>query len=288
MDSPLFGEIIGCLSKHKKNDKLVLVLVTLGGSANEAYRIGRYLQAVYNKVVCFIPSYCKSAGTLLAIAAHELRISPYGELGPLDVQLLQKDEILGRRSGLTTKSAFAELHTHTFKIFETFMLQTIVSAGGSVSFRLAAEIAAQAAASVMSKIYEQITPDSIGQDFRDLSVATEYCQRLNRKACNISAQGIDRLVNDYPSHDFVIDLQEAKEVFEKVHLPTPTLYKVLSSAPKECMTPSGKLIVKMLSADGKALQDATEKQGNVSGGKPNGDARTPEEVGNSGGVSAEA
>ncbi len=288
MDHPLFSEIIGCTSKHKKHDKLVLTLVTLGGSANEAYRIGRYLQSVYNEVACFIPGPCKSAGTLLALSANELRISPFGELGPLDVQLIQKDEILGRRSGLTTKSALSELHSHTFKIFETFMLQTITGAGGAVSFRLAADIAAQTAASVMSKIYEQITPDSIGQDFRDLSVATHYCERLNSKACNISPYGIARLVNEYPSHDFVIDLQEAKEIFEKVDLPTKTLYDIMRRSPRDCMRPSESLIVRMLSAEGKGLEDETVAQRELPRGKSDGNAGPRPKGGDSGGVAAEA
>src|SRR5262249_10520723 len=98
MSDGMFSEVMSAVSEHRKNEKLVLCLVTRGGHANEAYRVGRYLQSVYDDLVAFVPSFCKSAGTLIVAAANTVVISPWGEIGPLDVQLLQRNEILGRRS----------------------------------------------------------------------------------------------------------------------------------------------------------------------------------------------
>jgi hypothetical protein len=97
MNETMFGTVMRAVSKYRRNKKLVLIVVTYGGVANPTYRTARYLQSVYDEIHAFVPSLCKSAGTLMVTAAHTLIVSPLGEMGPLDVQLMQKDEILGRR-----------------------------------------------------------------------------------------------------------------------------------------------------------------------------------------------
>lgn len=261
LEEPAFGDVLAQI-QQKQNDRLVLIVVTLGGLANTAYRIGRFLQSTYEELVVFVPSLCKSAGTLLATSGNELRISPFGEIGPLDVQLPQKDEILGRRSGLTTRTAIFDLRTHAFQLFEHFMLQIVDSSGGAVSFKLAADIAARVTGTAMAKIYEQINPDSLAQDYRDLSVATEYCRRLNEYGKNIDEVGIDNLVNKYPSHDFVIDLEEAKTIFKRVDLPTPTLYKLMLANSDCMMSPAIRTpVIKMLmpEMEGAQHEDASSE-----------------------------
>jgi ClpP class serine protease len=79
------------IADNKKHDALKLVLVTPGGNPDAAYKIARYIQSTYGDFHCFVPGFCKSAGTLLAIGANELIFSPYGELGPLDVQLTKAE-----------------------------------------------------------------------------------------------------------------------------------------------------------------------------------------------------
>jgi hypothetical protein len=230
---------------RERNKRIVLAVVTYGGLPNSAYRIGRYLQTMYDEVACFVPSVCKSAGTLIITAGHQLVLSPFGELGPLDVQVRQRDELWGRRSGLTTRAALSDLKTHTFETFEHLMLRMIERSGGSISTRLAAEVAARLSADLMAKIYEQVNPESLGQDVRDLSIATEYCKRLNRRSQNLKPDAIDRLVHRYPSHDFVIDLEEAREVFQRVSPPTASLYRFMSD--HDMLTPRmGDGVVKFL------------------------------------------
>src|SRR4051812_11131161 len=63
----------------------LLALRTLGGSADVAYRLTRSLIRHYRRLIVYVDDYCKGAGMLLALAAHELVISDFGELGPLDL-----------------------------------------------------------------------------------------------------------------------------------------------------------------------------------------------------------
>ena len=78
----------GCLSlgqhDRTKHPNCLLVFRTLGGSFDSAYRLARSLRRHYARVLVYLDDYCKGAGVLLALAADELVISDFGELGPLD------------------------------------------------------------------------------------------------------------------------------------------------------------------------------------------------------------
>ena len=233
------------------------------------------------KYTLFVPALCKSAGTLMVTAAHTLILSPFGEIGPLDVQLMQKDELLGRRSGLTTRSALSDLKAHAFELFQHFMIEIIGSSQGAVSFQLASDISARTTARLMAKIYEQINPDALGQDFRDLNVAEKYGERLNMRFHNLKSDEIKRLVYGYPSHDFVIDLEEAKEVYERATLPTATLFNIIKARSSDLLIPrpGPRILVDMLTTaglsisaeDGNATKSGTQTAANsppVGGGGP--------------------
>ena len=89
-----------------KRGKILLVLVTLGGDIDAAYRIAQYLRESYTeKLTVLVPSMCKSAGTLVCVGAHELVIGESGELGPLDVQVREKGELFSFHSGLAIPQA---------------------------------------------------------------------------------------------------------------------------------------------------------------------------------------
>lgn len=87
VERSLHYDLTKAIEKHKKHSQCTVFLTTLGGDADAGYRIGRCLQHNYEHITVVIPSLCKSAGTLVAIAAHELVIGDLGELGPLDVQV---------------------------------------------------------------------------------------------------------------------------------------------------------------------------------------------------------
>src|SRR5688572_2732231 len=60
-------------------DTVMLILVTPGGDPNAAYRMARCLQSEYDRFQLFVSGYCKSAGTLVSVGAHELIFSDDGE-----------------------------------------------------------------------------------------------------------------------------------------------------------------------------------------------------------------
>lgn len=204
-------------SRTKLADNAVIILVTEGGLADVAYRCARDLQGAYGTLSICIPGWCKSAGTLMAIAAHELIMGNRGELGPLDVQIAVRDEIGDRNSGLILQSALETMRDEAFKLFETHMMGIKGRSGNLVTFRTAADLAADLTVGLMKPIFEQIDPIRLGDDARSQKIGYEYGTRLNLHSRNLQDdEALQQLIYGYPSHSFVIDRTEATHLFRNV------------------------------------------------------------------------
>jgi len=68
---------------------LDIVLHTPGGLVLAALQIARAIRSHRGKVTVFVPHYAMSGGTLIALAADEIVMSPHAVLGPIDPQLGQ-------------------------------------------------------------------------------------------------------------------------------------------------------------------------------------------------------
>lgn len=68
---------------------LDIVLHTPGGLVLASLQIARAIQKRRGKVTVFVPHYAMSGGTLIALAADEIVMSPHAVLGPVDPQLGQ-------------------------------------------------------------------------------------------------------------------------------------------------------------------------------------------------------
>lgn len=222
----MYGKVVSELIQ-KKRSKLLVIMVTLGGEANAAYRIGRLFQRLGRPFVLFVPSYCKSAGTIVSLAANELWMSVFSELGPLDVQLLKYDEIGERRSGLTTYSALESIKQQAFETFSDAMMEIKERSRYRVRFRTAADLAMHLTVGLFQHLYSQVDPAAIGEDYRDLHVALEYGKRLAEHSANLKRDAVSDLVHKYPSHDFVIDEDEAKNLFKNVNSPPSEFFELL-------------------------------------------------------------
>ena len=201
---------------EEKPSVAYLVLTTYGGDAAAAYKSIRLLHEIFNKVVVIVTSVCKSAGTLMVLGATEIQMAVTAELGPLDVQIREQDELFSTKSGLTSDSAFHSLSEKSYQLFEKLMLSIKNKSGNSISFKLSAEIASQITCDLMKPIYEQLNPQIIGSDYRKLHTATQYGKRLAGISKNVEIGAIERLVSGYHDHGFVIDYKEASDLFNSV------------------------------------------------------------------------
>nr|BCX01272.1 MAG: hypothetical protein KatS3mg041_1318 [Bacteroidota bacterium] len=82
-------EVLRAIQMTDRDVPLDLVLHTPGGLVLASLQIARALKAHPAKVTVFVPHYAMSGGTLIALAADEIVMSPHAVLGPLDPQLGQ-------------------------------------------------------------------------------------------------------------------------------------------------------------------------------------------------------
>lgn len=200
--------------KTQRRENALLFLTTLGGDPDAAYRLAACLQRNYKKTIAYIFGRCKSAGTLAVIGANSVVMGDYGELGPLDVQLIKPDEIIPTSSGLDIFQALAVIKNSAFETFEEYLLVLVERSGGSISAKTAAEIARGLTVGLYGPMTEQIDPERLGEVQRAINIANAYGQKLDKG--NLKKGALEKLVQGYPTHGFVIDIDEAKNIFTKV------------------------------------------------------------------------
>jgi hypothetical protein len=220
VDDGLADDLIRLSKNLNRRENVFLLLTTRGGSPDAAYRMARSLQRHYTRVIVYVHGRCKSAGTLVAIGAHELILSDFGELGPLDVQLGKQDELFENQSGLNITQALTSLNTRVIEFFRSSLLDS--RAGMQLSTRLSTDIATKLAIGVYEPIYSQIDPVQLGSMERAIQIALDYGSRLSKKGGNLKPEAVERLVSRYPSHSFVIDVEEAENLFKNVRVADDT------------------------------------------------------------------
>lgn len=211
-------KFIKLVDEEKANDKCVLFIVTPGGNPDAAFKIARYLQHRYEHFTAAISGLCKSAGTLLALGANEIAFAPYGELGPLDVQLSKVDQIAQMESGLNISEAFFTLEERARTTYNLLISDIVGASGGVVSFQTASHAATEIISALYGPIFTRIDPEEVGSRSRAMRIGTDYGDRLNALSQNLKPDAIERLADSYSSHGFVIDFLEAEVLFNRTRL----------------------------------------------------------------------
>jgi len=246
--------------RNKRRINALFILVSPGGDPDAAYKIARILQSTYKRVSVFIPGWCKSAGTLIAIASSTLYISDTGELGPLDIQLAKQDELDEMASGLLLDATMKTLEQTASRMFIS-MLKTIRRETG-ISTRLASRLSADMVIGLLDPVFGQVEPMKIGEIARAMNITRAYGFRLAQSSKSLSdPQMLDFLINAYPDHGFVIDREEAKFIFKDVREPTASLSQLALTMGDMALVPicgaqaRGNAHIEYLSADPAATKN---------------------------------
>ncbi|MER3447741.1 MAG: hypothetical protein C4291_13310 [Candidatus Dadabacteria bacterium] len=80
-------EVIRAINMTDPEIPIDLILHTPGGLVIASLQIARAIKKHKGKVTAFVPHYAMSGGTLIALAADEIVMSPHAVLGPVDPQL---------------------------------------------------------------------------------------------------------------------------------------------------------------------------------------------------------
>jgi hypothetical protein len=234
-------------SNHTVRKNFLLLLTTFGGDPHAAYRMARFIQERFKTVAegetyptdnpdespkfyIYIDTFCKSAGTIMALGADALIMSDYGELGPIDVQLRKTDEVGERSSGLTPMDALSALNDLATEHFSDLFKHLRGGKDRELVFstKMASEIATKITVGLFGNIYCQIDPMRLGEYDRATRIALEYGNRLSHS--NLHPGKLRHLLSDYPAHAFVIDRKEAREIFASVEAPIPELVEFAERA----------------------------------------------------------
>lgn len=195
---------------------LTMALTTYGGDADAAYRLATYVTKRYQRVTMLVPGYCKSAGTLVAFGASRIVMGELGEFGPLDVQVVRRDDVQSTGSGLDITQAIIQVSASSAVVFEQYFNRVLAAGQGAISTKTATEVAWHASVGLLTPIMAQIDPLQLGEITRLNTTARAYANRLRPADGEII---VSRLIHKYPSHGYCIGADEASELFGNVEGP---------------------------------------------------------------------
>lgn len=204
---------------------LDVLLHSGGGDINSAYQIAELLRNHSKKLNVLVPIYAKSAATLLTLAADEIVMGELAELGPLDTQILERQKG-GRKynSALNPFKSLEQLQSFSLETLDVTVKLLLNRAALTVDEAIGHAI--DFAASVSSPLYAKLDIEKLGEYSRALAVGKEYGERLLRRYTKWKdndeerADVLDKLVRGYPSHDYIIDFKEFKELGFDVRYPS--------------------------------------------------------------------
>ncbi len=188
---------------------IALLIESAGGDAHMAYRISRMIQRRTSQFTVIVPQYAKSAATLLALGATNLILGRDAELGPLDVQMFDRErEDIG--SALDAVQSLERLNAFSLSAIDQLML--LMSERIEKKTDTLLPLVFGYTNNFVRPLLEKIDIVDYTKKSRELKVAEEYAVRLMQRNYGLTqAKEIAaHLVDKYPTHGFVIDCQEAK------------------------------------------------------------------------------
>lgn len=277
IETPRDLECVESVHDHVGRKRALLFLVTNGGEPDAAYKMTRYFQEKYEHFTVVVSGKCKSAGTLIAVGANELAFSPYGELGPLDIQLTKVDKFDQLQSGLTIQDSLNTLEARALEKFYEIVEDYMQANNGLLSFTSATKAASDFVTQLYAPVFSRIDPEEVGARARSMRIAADYGRRLAVKSQNLKQTTLRALAETYSSHSFVIDRQEAETLFLRVRSVDKNEAAVINALGRPARFQMPDFSFQALS---KSLNDKTQKDakndGNLSRGSPTKDERNPE------------
>jgi hypothetical protein len=125
---------------------------------------------------------------------------------------------INSESGLALIQGLHALREEAEASFELYLTRFRSRRSLAMTTRAATEQASALSVGLMSQVFSQIDPLQVAEAERARQTATFYAERLG--ADHLKEDALDRLVTGYPSHDFVIDREEAAELLRTVRGPT--------------------------------------------------------------------
>ncbi|MBI4118517.1 MAG: ATP-dependent Clp protease proteolytic subunit [Parcubacteria group bacterium] len=204
--------------RGKNFDELDVILETPGGHIESAYKIVKLLRKHTKRVNIVVPTYAKSAGTLISLAGETLVMATTSELGPLDVQIPEQQEgdVDTFKSALNGYKSLEQIQNHAVENLDIATKLILHRTRNRMRLQDVIKLAIEFSGNTSGCLYNQIHPKSITEYARALDIGEQYGVRILLRYMGWSAEKakpvIHRMVYDYPSHEFIIDTEELAEL----------------------------------------------------------------------------
>lgn len=218
----------------KKGERLDIVIDSLGGDIDAAYKLVQLVRARYSEIGVYVPRFAKSAATFLCITANEIVMCRTAELGPLDAQVQDPrdpDSFISALDSFKTLDAIREYAIQTLDMSVHLILQR--RRQNPLPIQQTIELASDFVGKILAPLFAQIDPLILGKHRRVLDIAKEYAIRVLSDYALYKGNVenfVNHLIYRYPSHTFVIDYNEAVKLNLPVRLPDDEEEKILDEA----------------------------------------------------------
>ncbi|HEV2490286.1 MAG TPA: hypothetical protein VGT03_10790 [Candidatus Acidoferrales bacterium] len=222
LDRILVDKIYDQRNEFENVEVLDVLLDSHGGDIEAAYQLVSLFRHKCKKLRVFVPDWAKSAATLFALGADELWMSETAELGPLDAQIPDPRVPGEYISALDEFTAIDYLRDHGYAIFDQFVM--LLLRRTHLKVRDVLHHAIEYSSHMMAPLYSQVDPLYFGGAHRALDMSIQYGKRVMSRHAYSGwdekkvEELLKKLTRDYPSHSFVIDYIEAKELGLNVNL----------------------------------------------------------------------
>jgi len=178
--------IYNAITKFDNGKPINLVLHSRGGSAASAYLIGKLCREYSNNnFIVTVPRYAKSAATMICCGAREIHMGSLSELGPIDPQINDLPA-LGLKNSIQHIAELVKIYPESSNMFARYL-----------HFSL----------DLINLGYYERVAESAMQYANNLLATNESL--LPKSASDLAYH----LVYNFKDHSFVIDWQEAENIF---------------------------------------------------------------------------
>jgi Serine dehydrogenase proteinase len=202
--------------KPTPEETIDVILDSPGGSLDSAFRTALYLSKYAGTLNIYVPRRAKSASTLIAVAANNLFMSPFGELGPLDTQIRDPRNPMDYISALDCYQSVDYVREFGFSTLAQALKQLAAVTQGKLLLTDSLDAAAKFAIGSITPMLSQTRSLDFGAWGRSLKMGERYAQMLISRASEMDqgrAEKIaSRLVYGYTHHFFPIDITEARDM----------------------------------------------------------------------------
>jgi hypothetical protein len=192
-----------------------VVLDTYGGSLDSAFKTVLFLSRFAERIRVFVPRRAKSAGTLIAIGAHELKMSPFAELGPLDTQIVDPRNPTELVSALDCYQSVDYVRAFGLTTLRRTLVALAKEMQTGIPLSELVNTAEHLSTGSITSMLAQIKALDFGGWGRTLKIGELYAKSLlTRVGYSPDEAGriASQLVYGYTHHPFPIDLNEAARV----------------------------------------------------------------------------